>query len=683
MTETKAVDPVERFQDLLKSFKDASGAYKYREKIQQMAIDGSRALMIDFDDLLSFDSSIADELTRKPDEYLKHLDDAAFNQLKIEDPDYAGSLTKKLYARLRGLPERTPLREIGAEDMGKLVMLDGIIVRSTVVQPLLIKAAYKCRRCDEIVSEEQTGPFMKAPLGCAACNSKGPFDLLEDQSEFINSQQIRVQEKPEDLPPGQLPRTLNVNLIEDLVDVARPGDRVYIIGVVRTVQSLTLRGRGLRTFNLFVDANHMGVVGKEPEVVQISPEDERRIITLSKDPLIHDKITQSIAPSIYGYEDIKRAVMFLLFGGVPKTLPDGIMVRGDINVLIIGDPGTAKSQLLQYVSRIAPRGLYTSGRGTTAAGLTAAVVKDVGGGLSLEAGALVLADKGVCCIDEIDKMRPEDRVAIHEAMEQQTVSIAKGGIVATLNARASILAAANPALGRYDAYRNISENMNLPVTILSRFDLIFIIRDEPELAIDTQMAEHILKLHKSQVSPTEVPLSPDMLRKYISYARRIKPILTDNAIKHIEEFYLEMRSKTDTTASPVAITPRQLEALIRIAEARAKVALHREVTVEDAQAVILLMKRSLSQVGIDVSSGKFDIDVLMTGKPKSLRDKLQAVLSLITAMDKVSGMANENDVYTRLEKDYGIDRTEASRLIGQLQKEGTIYSPRDGFLKRA
>jgi len=683
MTEAKTLDPIERFQDFLKSYKDESGAFKYRNRIQQMGIDGSYSLIIDFDDLLSFDAEIANELTKKPDEYIKHLSDSVWNQLKIEDPTYAASMTKKVYARLRGLPEKTPLRKIGSEDMGKLVMIDGIIVRATMVQPLLTKAAFKCRKCDEITYIEQTGPFVKTPLACPSCNRVGPFDLIEDQSEFINFQQMRVQEKPEDLPPGQLPRSLNVNFIEDLVDITRPGDRVIITGIVRAVQSVSPRGRGLRTFNIFIDANHIDVVGKEPEVIQISPEDERKIIALSKDPMIHEKITQSIAPSIYGYEDIKRAIMFLLFGGVPKTLPDGVTVRGDINVLVIGDPGTAKSQLLQYVSRIAPRGLYTSGRGTTAAGLTAAVVKDVGGGLSLEAGALVLADKGICCIDEIDKMRPEDRVAIHEAMEQQTVSIAKGGIVATLNARTSILAAANPALGRYDPYRNISENMNLPVTILSRFDLIFVIRDEPEPATDTQMAEHILKLHRSRTFPTEAPIPPDLLRKYISYARRINPVLTDDAMKRLEEFYLEMRSKTDTAGSPVAITPRQLEALVRIAEARAKVALRREVTVEDAQATIFLMRKSLSQVGIDVLSGKMDIDVLMTGKPKSIRDKLQAILTLIIAMEKVTGMANENDVYERLEKDYGIEKNEAVRLIGQLQKEGTIYSPRNGFLKRA
>src|SRR2546425_3577646 len=271
-------------------------------------------------------------------------------------------------------------------------------------------------------------------------------------------------------------------------------------------------------------------------------------------------------------------------------------MRGDENVLLIGDPGTAKSQLLQYVARIAPRGLYTSGRGTTAAGLTAAVLREKTGGMILEAGALVLADKGVACIDELDKMRPDDRVAIHEALEQQTVSVAKGGIVATLNARAAVLAAANPSLGRYEPHRNVSENINLPVTILSRFDLIFIIKDQPEPDYDSRMSEHILALHRSKVSPETAPFAPEFLRKYISYAKRITPVLTPEAVIELRDFYLKMRSKGGEEAA-VAITPRQIEALIRISEARARAFLRDTLTGEDAKRAIRIMTVSLSDGG--------------------------------------------------------------------------------------
>jgi len=416
-------------------------------------------------------------------------------------------------------------------------------------------------------------------------------------------------------------------------------------------------------------------------VISITPEEEEEIRKLSRDARIDEKIIQSIAPSIFGYEHIREAIMYLLFGGVPKTLPD-INIRGELNILLVGDPGTAKSQLLRYVQRIAPRGLYTTGRGTTAAGLTAAVLPTKSGGMSLEAGALVLADKGIACIDELDKMRPEDRVAIHEAMEQHTISVAKGGIVATLNARAAILAAANPALGRYDPYRRVADNISLPVTILSRFDLIFVLRDVPEKERDARMTEHILTLHMRRETPIEPPIPPDLLRKYISYARNVNPVLTPEAMDRLKEFYLAMRAASETEGAPIAITARQLESLVRIAEARARAALRREVTAEDAEAAIAIMKRSLEEVGIDLSSQRFDIDIIMTGKPKSLRDKMQIILSLIVDMEKETGMVKRSTLLDRLKREFDISQDEAERIIAQMLRDGTIYEPRRGFLKK-
>jgi replicative DNA helicase Mcm len=396
---------------------------------------------------------------------------------------------------------------------------------------------------------------------------------------------------------------------------------------------------------------------------------------------VHRKIIGSIAPSIYGYEHIKEAIMYLLFGGVSKSLPD-ITVRGEMNALLIGDPGTAKSQLLQYVARIAPRGLYTSGRGTTAAGLTAAVIREKGGSMSLEAGALVLADKGIACIDEMDKMRPEDRVAIHEAMEQHTVSVAKGGIVATLNARTAILAAANPALGRYEPHRTVAENISLPVTILSRFDLIFVLRDIPNRDADSKMSQHILEIHRRGESPVEAQITPELMRKYVSYAKSIKPVLSNDALKRLSDFYLAMRAASETEGSPVAITARQLESLVRVAEARARVALKKEVTAEDAEAAITIMRRSLGEVGIDVSSQNMDIDLIMTGKPKSVRDKMQIVLSTLMAMEKETGIVEKDLLVSELETKQKVLRAESERILGQLLREGTIYEPREGCLKK-
>ena len=682
----EAQTPEDRFREFLASFRTDSGEYKYRRRIAQMSLMGKKSVVVDFDDLLSYDQEFARMLVERPDEYLNHANRAVLEQLRYEDPFYADEV-KTVYARFKGLPQRVSIRDISSRHIRKLVMFDGIVVRATPIKPLLTRAVYVCKDCGAIYEKTPSGRFgvtPTPPLVCRSCGKRGRLEFDEESSSFIDFQEIRVQERPEDLPPGQLPRSIDVLLFEDLVDSARPGDRVSITGVVRVLEESGVRRGRPKGFELLIEANYVDVAGREADVVTISPEEEQQILELAKQSDIHKKIIASIAPSIYGHEVIKEAVMYLLFGGVPKNLPDGVTIRGDINVLLVGDPGTAKSQLLQYVARIAPRGLYTSGRGTTAAGLTAAVVRDRMGGMALEAGALVLADKGICAIDEFDKMRPEDRVAIHEAMEQQTVSVAKGGIVATLNARAAILAAANPALGRYDAHRTISENINLPSTILSRFDLIFIMRDEPEREEDKRMTRHILSLHRGEEGLPEPPIPPELLRKYISYAKQINPKLTKEAMEKLESFYLEMRRASEHADSPIAITPRQLESLVRLAEARARAALRDVVLAEDAEAAIEIMKESLRQVGIDVTTGKADIDVIMTGKPKSLRDKLSIVLTTLVGMEKESpiGMVAVEELYERLKTEYDFPREDFNRLLKQLLREGTIYEPREGFVKK-
>ncbi len=674
--ELATVDPQERF---LEFFKRA----KYRQKISQMAITGTESIIVDFEELFAFDQRLAERLMEKPDVFLQHAGNAAYAQLGIEDAEYAGKIEKVTvrFVRLLGMEQ---LRKLGSKQMGKLVMVEGIVVRATPVRPMVMNAAFRCKRCGTINHVEQTGQFLKAPPVCASpdCGRDGPFEFVQDESTFIDSQDLRLQERPEDLPPGQLPRTLNVKLVgSEIVDIARPGDHVSIVGVVQAFAPSRPGIGKLRIFILHLDANSIEVLGKEPEARPPSPEEEEKILALAKDPEVHKKIMNSIAPSIYGYEHIKEAIMYLLFGGVSKSLPD-ITVRGEMNALLIGDPGTAKSQLLQYVAKIAPRGLYTSGRGTTAAGLTAAVIREKGGGMSLEAGALVLADKGIACIDEMDKMRPEDRVAIHEAMEQHTVSVAKGGIVATLNARTAMLAAANPALGRYEPHRTVAENISLPVTILSRFDLIFVLRDVPDKEADAKMSEHILEIHRRGASPVEAQIATDLMRKYVSYAKTVKPVLSKAALKHLSEFYLAMRSASEAEGSPVAITARQLESLVRVAEARARVALRKEVTAEDAEAAIAIMKRSLEEVGIDLSSYKMDIDLIMTGKPKSVRDKLQVILSVLIEMERETGMVEKAALISELEVKHKIPRSETERMIWQLLREGTIYEHREGYLKK-
>ena len=671
----------EAFTRFIEDFVDDQERFKYDQAISEMVVKGSKSLVIDFTDVYTYDLDLARAVLEDPEGLTPIFSAVVRGKLRTRDPLFSESLNR-VNIRYRNLPTVTPLRRVGSDHIGRLIMVSGIIVRASSITPMVVKATFRCPVCGELSHLEQSGQTLTRPQKCTACDNRKSFELVPKESVFIDSQTVSIQERPEDLPPGQLPRSINVELKDDIVDVARPGDRVTLTGYIKL---LTRFGRGgeLRTFDLQIDASYTDVSGREMELMEISKDEEEMILELSRDPWIHQKLLNSMAPSIYGYEHIKEAILYLLFGGVLKERED-MRIRGDINVLLVGDPGTAKSQILNFAAKAAPRGLMTTGRGSTAAGLTAAVVKEGGtGSFVLEAGALVLADKGLCCIDEIDKMKEEDRGAIHPAMEQQIVPIAKGGIVATLNARTSILAAGNPTLGRYNPYQTIAQNINLPVTILSRFDLIFILKDQPDAAKDADMAEHILGLHRL-LSMGEPPLAIELLKKYVSYAKKIKPFITDDVIERFKDFYVKMRSASieGGDAAAVAITARQLESLVRLAEARARAHLRKEVSVEDAEATINLMQKSLEQVGIDVQTGQIDIDILYTGKPRSLQNQLQKVLKVIGEKEKISGSVKDDDLYDALQSEHGIGRSEGARLVGVLMKDGTIYSPRPGYYKK-
>src|SRR5437660_8252099 len=340
--------------------------------------------------------------------------------MRVEDLEYAEH-ADHIFTRVRRLTEKRALRKIGAEDMKKLALVEGIVVRTTQVRPMILKAVFRCRKCLEIVQEEQSGDLMRGPgPTCPSCKQKTAWELLEEQCKFKNTQEARVQERPEDLPPGQLPRYLDVRLEDDIVDSARPGDRVAVTSIVRDEKQYVGEKGRLRTFNLYLEANFVDVVGKETEVVEITREDEKKILEASKDPFVHRKLIMSLAPSIYGYGEIKEGILYLLFGGVSKHLPDGVSIRGDLNTLLIGDPGTAKSQLLQYVSRIAPRGLYTSGRGTTAAGLC------------VDGDSMVVTRQGVRSIRDVVEDQLKDNEATSETGETIALQPAQSEIIAPM-----------------------------------------------------------------------------------------------------------------------------------------------------------------------------------------------------------------------------------------------------------
>jgi len=686
--ESQVLDTQGRFIDFLKSFRDSRGEYKYRLKINEMALKKKQSLVIDFEDLFSFDKQLASFLIEDPKKIIEDASKAIREVMFIENREYAESVDHFI-ARFKGILQTVPLREIRARHIGKLVSVEGIITRMSPVKEELKEAVFRCKNCGEEIPYEQVGSKITYPPhvceGYGRKKKAPEFDLLYEKSKFIDWQKLVLQEKIEELPHGQMPRTIEVIAKEDLVDIARPGDRVTITGILSIYQEYA-RNIGPPIFKTYIEANYIDVISKENYDVEITPEDEKKILEMSKDPKIREKIIKSIAPSIHGYEYIKRAVACLLFGGEPKIFPDNVRVRGDINILLVGDPGTAKSQLLRYVSRIAPRGIYTTGKGSTAAGLTAAVVREKRtGDFYLEAGALVLADGGVACIDEFDKMDPRDRVSIHEAMEQQTISIAKAGIIATLNARTSVLAAANPALGRYIRDRTIADNIDLPVTILSRFDLIFILTDLPDMERDKRLAEHLVKLHSGMYSEIfKDIIDPNILRKYIVYARRyVHPKLTPKAMKRIVEFYTEMRSKSESPDSPIAITPRQLEALIRLAEAHAKIGLNETVTEEDVNAAIELTMKYLSDVGLDIETKTIDIDIVMTGKPASQREKLLKLLEIIKRYEAENrGKPIKRSDLIKIGESEGLDRKFIENALNLLKRNGEIYEPRPGYIKK-
>jgi len=682
-------DEQERFEEFLRTFKDEQGSSTYWTRVQQMSINDEVSLTVDFQDLTSFDNVFMAIAAEDPKRFLDMVNSALISVLRIEDPDYVNSLidTSIIKTRFIGYPEHVPLRTIRSRHIGKLIHISGIMMRASEVKPLLVKAVFLCRICQAEIPQDQDEGKYTEPALCPVCTKKTPMRLVPQKSQFKDWQKVRIQESPEELPPGQMPRSVDVILEGDIVDISRPGDLVKVTGILQTTPDFSRRGGKLATFNVFIEANGVEISEKEYEQLQISEEDIKRIEELSQHQQVHERIHASIAPSIQGHGDIKESIALLLFGGVPKLLSDGTRLRGKSNILMIGDPGTGKSQILKFVSGLAARGLYTSGKGTTAAGLTAAVVHDTdSSAMTLEAGALVLADQGIACIDEFDKMDPNDRTAIHEAMEQHTVSIAKAGIVATLNARTSILAAANPTLGRYEDSLTLQENIRLPFTILSRFDLIWIMVDTVNVDQDRELAKFILDMHqmkKTQDQSALPPISPDFLKKYIGYANlNVFPQLTAEAAEVIENFYVDLR-KSAEGGGAIPITARQLESLVRLAEARARMALRSEVSKEDARAAVRLMEESLRMVALDRITGRIDIDRQVSRMSAEQRSSSDIIIKALRDMEAEGTSTVNIDALIQRCVSMGLSRERAEKVIEKLREDGILYSPREGKIRHS
>ncbi len=669
----------EMFEDFLKTVTDRSGGNVYRTRISQLISNEGKSLSVDFGDLLKYDNDLANTLLLKPDSALGSFKTAAFETMRSENALYADRVKRELSVRIRGILDQVPLRRVDVSFLDRMVAVSGMVVRTSELRPLMTSAAWVCPS-GHLTYQDQDDLPLKRPPKCELCDEARNFELERKQSRFIDFQILRVQELPEELPPGQLPQFFDVNVEGDIVNTARPGDRVVLTGIVRAVPDYSVGLVRTRLFRSQIDCNQVEVKGKEPEQVQVTKEDEALIKSIATAPDAYDKLIRSVAPVIMGHLPEKEAILLLLAGGSPTVLPDGTKLRGDINVLFVGDPGTAKSEMLKFASQVAPRGIYASGRGTTAAGLSAAVIREKNV-LMLEAGVVVLADQGIAAIDEFEKMRPEDRTALHESMEQQTVTIAKGGIYATLNARTAILAACNPVLGRYNPFQNLTENIGtLPIPLLTRFDLIFVIKDQPAPAEDERLATHILLVHarKSYTSPPPVEFS--LLKKYIAYVKKISPTLTKEAIARLKDYYLELR-KGGGEEGQIPATPRTLEAMIRVATARARLLLREDVTEEDALAAVALMNRMVEDVLTDATTKKTDFGIQL-GKPVGETRNLRAAMEILKSLEGSDKKPVERRAFKEELVKAKFADEDAEKMIRTMFREGMVYESKPGFIRR-
>jgi len=686
LTQSALADKVKEF---LVQFKDSTGSFPYVEQIDQMMPKQAKYIVVDFNDLVSV-PFIEEKFKESADEILVAFRDAIYEILKESNPEYARKIEHDIRARIANFPDERSLRQINSEVITKMISVSGMVVRASEVKPLAKEVTYKC--LDKHISKFTLLDGMSLDKAVKCQESKCPHTnlaIVPEESRFIDFQIVRLQELPEDLPPGQLPHYVNVSMKQDLVDYARPGDRIVLTGIVRIEQE-RISGVGKSEsalYRLRIDGDNVEFIGgkgvkssRRTEREEISPDEQKIIRLLAKNSDIYDRLIGSFAPHIRGHELFKEAILLLIVGSTQRVLTDGTRIRGDINVFLVGDPGTAKSEMLKFCARIAPRGLYTSGRGSTAAGLTAAVVRDTSGIFMLEAGAVVLGDQGLVCIDEFDKMRPEDRSALHEVMEQQSASIAKGGIVATLNARTSILAAANPMFGKYDPFKNLTENVNLPIPLLTRFDLIFIVQDIPSQERDRSIAQHIISQHGSSGTDTTSLIDIDILTKYLAYAKRIEPVLTTEAKNLIMEFYLKMRSiEGEDKEKMITITPRQLEGLIRLATARARLLLKNQVDKEDADRAIYLFNEMLKNSGVDVNTGKVDIGVLQ-GRPRSEVSKISVFMDIIRLLEgeDKKPVPEQEFIDDLVKSEKFKDEDDARRYLRKMINEAAIYESTPG-----
>lgn len=674
-----------RFREFIRNYREEKNQiFPYRVQLMERYRRDENFIKVDLEDLGNYDEKLLDVLREKPKAFLPVFESAAKQALIQTIPNYNPEVDGPLadiQVILRSNEVPRPLRALAASDVNKLMVVPGIITAAHRSFSKITMQKMSCTKCDRSIEidvrpcADPEGPPAKCPN--PECEQLNSYRLKPDYSTYVDSQSLKLQELPDAVPTGDMPRSIRLSAERSLVDRVSPGARVKVTGIWTVKNQRERKDNGPRVSN--VKASHFLVIGLEEMEGEtgrssqvFTPEDEERFLELSRDPNIYQKIASSIAPAISGdyTHDIKKAILCLLFGGTRRCMPDGLTLRGDINVLLLGDPSTAKSQFLKFVEKVAPIAVYTSGKGSSAAGLTANVIKDSRGEFYLEGGAMVLADGGVVCIDEFDKMREQDKVAIHEAMEQQTISVAKAGITTILNTRTSVLAAANPHWGTYNDMYSAAENINFMPTILSRFDLIFIVRDIRDPEKDRRIARHVIGVHVNASSQAdEIAQQEDRgdenelglltLKKYIKYCRlKCAPVLSPQGAELLSNHYVSVREEhrkrtggfdagsnsasKDKDNKAIPLTVRQLQAVVRISEAIAKVELSTRVTGEHVTEAIRLFKVStLTAANNTALPG--DISGLDKEKIKAIQEVEEQILGRISCEQTIERMKLVNE----------------------------------------
>lgn len=656
---------------------------EHYEQLLEHVRTGKYYLVVELPILALYNPDLATILLDQPEEVLKAA------ELAIKNFDI--QLKEDFHIRVKDLPEiqQYMIRHIRSKHLGKFLQMEGIVRQKSDVRPQVTSAKFECPSCGNILPVLQLDQKFKEPTRCA-CGRKGKFRLLD--KKLVDAQKIVLEESPEELEGGEQPKRLNIFLKDDMVapmtdKQTNPGAKIKVTGMVKEVPIMLPQGGQSIRYDLMLDANYVEPMQEDYTQIKITEEEEEEILDIARQPKVFDILVESFAPSVYGHDMIKRALVLQMLGGVMKKRGEGgVQSRGDIHVLLVGDPGSGKSQLLKRASFVAPKARFVSGKGASGAGITASVVRDEFiRGWALEAGALVLANKGLCALDELDKMSQEDASAMHEALEQQSISISKANIQATLRAETTVLAAANPKFGRFDPYELLAKQIDLPSTLINRFDLIFPVRDLPNRETDEKLASFILNLHHSE-GGEKGPLDTQLLRKYISYAKqKVRPKLSNEALRTIKDYYIKMRSsggEGEEGIKAIPISARQLEGLIRLTEASAKSRLSKIAEQRDADLAIEITHYCLSAIGLDPQTGKFDIDRITTGVTASSRGAIATLKEIITDLEKAVGEVIPIEDVVREAEVKGISEEDTTETLEKLKRSGDLFSPKQGFISR-